>query len=157
MLHGMSDTPGMRRKPEQHVSRYVLPFMTTVVIAAGLSACVSPPPVPCASWPDYVTSADMQEAASHVVVSDSARASGTESMSGVGAAAYDVTVTEVEKGDAEPGTEIRVISTPDSCGSNYYPEGDQLETPGPLRLFLVKNDEGAFQTLTPFDGVEPAT
>ena len=156
MLHGMSDTPGMRRKPEQHVSRYVLPFMTTVVIAAGLSACASPPPVACASWPDYVTSADMQEAATDVVVSDSARASGTESVFGVDAAAYDVTVTEVEKGDTRPGTEIRVISTPDSCGSNYYPEGDQLETAGPLRLYLLTNDRGTFQTLTPYDGVEPA-
>jgi len=157
MMHGMSDTPGMRRKPEQHVSRCVLPFVTTVVIAAGLSACVSPPPVPCASWPDYVTSADMQEAATDVVVSDSARSSGTESMFGVDAAAYDVAVTEVEKGDTGPGTEIRVVSTPDSCGSNYYPEGDQLETAGPLRLYLVKNGQGSFKTLTPYDGVERAT
>jgi hypothetical protein len=98
----------------------------------------------------------MEEAATDVVVSDSPRASGTDLMLGVDAAAYDITVAEVEKGGIRTGTVIRVVSTPDSCGSNLYPEGDQLDTLGPLRLYLFKNDQGTFQTLTPFDGVEPA-
>jgi hypothetical protein len=34
------------------------------------------------------------------------------------------------------------------------PEGDQLGAAGPLRLYLTKNDDGTFQTLRPFDGVE---
>jgi hypothetical protein len=152
----MRDTPSMREKPAVHASRSVLPFVTGLIVAAGLSACATPTPIACAAWPDYVSSTDMEEAATDVVVTDSPRASGTESMLGVDAAAYNVTVAEVEKGGIRMGTEIRVASTPDSCGSNFYPEGDQLDAPGPLRLYLLKNDQGTFQTLTPFDGVEPA-
>lgn len=152
----MRDTPGMREKPRVHVSRCVLPFVTALVVAAGLSACATPAPVACASWPDYVSSTDMEEAATDVVVSDSVRANGTDLMLGVDATSYDVTVAEVEKGGVSTGTEIRVVSTPDSCGPNFYPEGDQLDAPGPLRLYLFKNDQGTFQTLTPFDGAEPA-
>ena len=98
----------------------------------------------------------MKEATTDVVVSSSVRADGSEVMLGVDATAYDVRVAEVEKGSVAPGTEIRVISTPDSCGATFYPEGDQLDREGPLRLYLIEDDDGAFLTLSPFDGVEPA-
>lgn len=98
----------------------------------------------------------MQEASTDVVVSSSVRTSGTEVMLGVHATAYDIRVAEVEKASVAPGTTIRVIATPDSCGATFYPEGDQIDGEGPLRLYLIEDDDGTFHTLSPFDGVEPA-
>jgi hypothetical protein len=148
----MVETPKMRIQ----IVRLPLLMASALLVAVGLSSCAIAQPRACASWVDYVTTAEMEEAASDVVVSDSVDARGTEMLFGVDAAAYDVTVAETHKGVIEPGREIRVISTPDSCGSNFYPEGDQLGGAGPLRLYLTKNDDGTFQTLTPFDGVESA-
>lgn len=139
------------------VVRLALPMVTALAVSIGLSSCAIAQPRACASWVDYVTTAEMEEAASDVVVSDSVDARGTEKLFGVDAAAYDITVAETHKGAIETGSEIRVISTPGSCGSNFYPEGDQLGAAGPLRLYLTKNDDGTFQTLTPFDGVESAS
>jgi hypothetical protein len=149
----MVETPKMRIQ----VVRLALPMVTALAISIGLSSCAIAQPRACASWPDYVTTAEMEEAASDVVVSDSVDARGTEKLFRVDAAAYDITVARTDKGAIGPGSEIRVISTPDSCGSSFYPEGDQLGAAGPLRLYLSKNDDGTFQTLSPFDGVESDT
>ncbi|MET4051657.1 hypothetical protein ABID81_001001 [Frigoribacterium sp. PvP054] len=150
------DTLEMRHETAPVVFHLMAPSTTALLVAVGMTACASPPPVACASWPDYTTSAEMQEAATDVVVSSSVRSSGTEVMLGVDATVYDIRVAEVEKGSVAPGTTIRVISTPDSCGATFYPEGDQIDRQGPLRMYLIEDDDGTFQTLSPFDGVEPA-
>jgi len=90
-----------------HVIRLVLPIATALAMVVGLSSCWVAQPRACASWPDYVTTAQMEEAASDVVVSDSVNARGTEEIFGVDAAAYDITVTETHEGEIEPGSEIR--------------------------------------------------
>lgn len=99
----------------------------------------------------------MERDADVVVTTASVESSGSADLFGVAANRYEVLVAGAEKGDATPGSTIEVVSTPDSCGADFYPEGDPLDTSDSVRLYLVRDDRAGLRTLTPFDGVEPAT
>lgn len=131
-------------------------MFAALVIAAtsiGATGCSVFTTASCASWVDYSSTTQMEHDADAVVTTSSVSPAGTEKRFGVRAAAYDVEVATVEKGDVHARTAIRVVSTPDACGANgYYDGDDQMETAGPVRLYLFADGDD-WATLTPFDGV----
>lgn len=98
----------------------------------------------------------MAESADAVIVVADIEADGTVDILGYDANAYRVTVTSVDKGAPEIGDILRVGSTADACASMPYGESgiDPMRSGETLRLYL-NHVGGEWQTLTPFDGVEP--
>ncbi|MGO2660459.1 hypothetical protein [Mycetocola reblochoni] len=120
----------------------------------GTSACAPGGAEECASWPELSSEQQRTDASQLVVIGTVDERDGDERMLGVDAAAWTVTVDETLKGDAEAGSRIRVVSTPETCGSGDW--SDPLDTDTPLVLYLVGDDQGNWATVTPFDGTAPA-
>lgn len=76
-------------------------------------------------------------------------------MYGSNAAVHDVEILQTLKGDLSES--VLVASTPETCTSGApYPHGDPLDAEGTLILFLTTPaSDGAWPTITPFDGVLP--
>ncbi|RLK52831.1 hypothetical protein C7474_0789 [Microbacterium telephonicum] len=106
----------------------------------------------CASWVDYLTEDRMADDADVVAVVTDVTSAGTERLMGFDANAYTVTVADAVTGDVEPGEEMRVVSTADTCAAHPYGEGDPMLGGATLRLYLVQ-DGDVLRTLTPFAGV----
>ncbi|MGO3886944.1 MAG: hypothetical protein ACTJHU_11675, partial [Mycetocola sp.] len=90
----------------------------------------------CVDWPSLTTEQERTDAAELVIIGTVGERSGDERMFGVSANAWDVTVSEALKGDAEAGSTIRVVSTPETCTGATYSNGDPLETETPIVLYL---------------------
>ncbi|WP_413450101.1 hypothetical protein AA0Y32_05460 [Georgenia phoenicis] len=116
----------------------------------------------CISWVSADDDASRTELADVVVEGRPVERVGERSMFGVDAAVWRVEVDRVFKGAAEPGTSIDVASTPRTCETGGpYPEGDPLDTTGPVRLYLSDSEAGGTEPglalVTPFDGVGTAS
>lgn len=116
----------------------------------------------CVSWVWFERPADALSAADLAVRTDGAAGepTGTAEVFGVDATVHTVRVADVLRGsDALAGDELDVISTPVTCtAGGTYPDGDPLDAPGDLVLLLHHDDEaGGWRTLTPMQGVLPAT
>lgn len=141
----------------------VLAASVALAAALPLSACGTAgwgpvTSVACASWAGYETDAERAAASDAVVVVTDVREEGTARIFGFDANAYRARVVVAEKGDIAVGDTIRIGSTPDTCAASPYGEGDPMLSGDPLRVFL--SDDGAAEgwwTLSPFDGVRPAT
>lgn len=126
-----------------------------ILAACALPGC-GPESVSCPSWAGFPTLQEKYDAADLVVVASSGTRNGTAPIFGVDAHAYEVRVDEVLKGDVAVDS-VRIASMPDPCsGTADYPDGDPLETSGPLLVFATRQD-GEWFTLTPFDGTLPFT
>ncbi len=117
----------------------------------------------CISWVSADDDAARTELADVVVEGRPLERVGERAMFGVTATVWSIEVDRVLKGTADLGTAIDVASTPRSCEvGGAYPEGDPLDTAGPLRLYLSDSDFGVEGTepglalITPFDGVGAA-
>lgn len=106
----------------------------------------------CASWVEYLTEDRMADDADVVAVVTDVTPDGTERLMGFDANAYTVTVADAVAGDVEPGEQVRVVSTADTCAAQPYGEGDPMLSGATLRLYLVQ-DGDVLRTLTPFAGV----
>lgn len=145
--------------------RAVRPSAALALVALALPAAgcavVGEQAETCVSWVGFDTPADaLDDAAAAVRTEDPAPAVGTVQLFGADARVHAVTVAEVLKGtDVRVGDEIEVASTPITCtGGEVYPEGDPLDAPGTLIVFLHRDeDTGAWRTITPEHGVVPAT
>ncbi|MDT0180968.1 hypothetical protein Q9S36_12260 [Microbacterium sp. ARD31] len=129
-----------------------------VALAAGVVGCApsAEQSVTCVSWGTYASDEDRLEAADLVVEVESIRPDGTSAVYGYPANAYLVSGLTVIKGDLTDASELRVASTADNCASPVYAEGDPMLQDAPLRLYL-SFDHGQWITLSPFDGVRPAS
>ena len=125
------------------------------VIAGSLTGCTTQA---CASWVSFETDAERAAGSQAVVVTSSAEPDGTARIMEYDTNVYLVTVDAAEKGDIAVGDRIRVASTADACGTYPYGDagGDPMLGPAPLRLFLDE-EGGTWRTITPFDGVRPAS
>lgn len=133
--------------------KHAVVVVVLVLAAASLTGCSSQS---CASWVSYSSDEERARDADVVVVTDAVESDGTMNILGFDADAYRVTVAEVEKGDVVMGEVVRVGSTADNCSDAPYGSQDPLLQEGPLRLFLQRGESG-LRTLTPFDGVRPAS
>lgn len=140
--------------------------LLAVVIAASsallLTSCSQPSlfggGVACAQWVGYESDEQRADDADLIVVVDDVQPDGTTMILGYSANAYLVRVSALEKGSLDDGVgaRVRVGSTADSCSDSPYGEdGDQMLQDVPLRLYLNAG-EGGWETLTPFDGAQPA-
>ncbi|MFJ6678566.1 hypothetical protein ACIQLK_05475 [Microbacterium sp. NPDC091382] len=111
----------------------------------------------CASWVSYETDEERAAGSQAVVVTSSVEPDGMTRIMEYDTNVYLVTVDVAEKGNIAAGDRIRVASTADACGAPYGDaDGDPMLDSGPLRLFLY-DEGGTWRTITPFDGVRPAT
>lgn len=134
-----------------------------VALGVGLAGCEGGrlPFVPaqaCASWVDFETDEERAADAQAVVVTSSVEPDGTTRIMEYDTNTYLVTVDAVEKGEIAVGERIRVASTADACGTYPYGDagGDPMLGATPLRLFIY-DEGGTWRTITPFDGVSPAS
>ncbi len=115
----------------------------------------------CVDWVYFDSPADATAQAELVVLTTGpAPKSGTARLFGLTVAVHAVEVGAVLSGTgAVPGQTLDVISTPETCtGDGVYRDGDPLDASGSLVVFLSKDpDTQAWQTLTPLQGVVPAT
>lgn len=115
----------------------------------------------CVSWVWFETPAAALADATVAVRTDGpARPAGTAELFGVDARVHTVRVAEVLKGaDVQVGQELDVLSTPVTCtGGEVYPDGDPVDTDGPLVLFLHRDDDaGGWRTITPDQGAVAPT
>jgi hypothetical protein len=115
----------------------------------------------CVSWVTFDTPADaLADAALAVRTEGPTPVAGTAEVFGIDARVHTVTVAEVVTGaGVRAGDELEVISTPVTCtGGEVYPDGDPLDASGDLVLLLHRDDAtGAWRTITPGQGVVPAT
>lgn len=136
-------------------------FVGLVAISAGVAGC-GPHAEPigqsitCVSWATYTSDEDRLAAADLVVDVESVRPDGTSAVYGYPANAYLVSGVTVIKGDLGDSNDLRVASTADNCASPVYAEGDPMLQDAPLRLYM-SFDNGQWITLSPFDGVRPAS
>lgn len=126
-----------------------------LVLVSALSGCM--PGIysrSCVSWAGYETPQDQYDSAGLVVVGQVIELDGVkEAPPGAPTGdtrIYRIRVDEVHKGEA--GDVVHVGSTSDGCPDTHYAEGDQLDTQQRIVVF-ARNDDGAWTTLTPFDGV----
>lgn len=129
-----------------------------ILAAWALGACTATES--CVSWADFPDDASRTEQATLVVDATVVEQAGARSMFGDEANVWEVEVDAVLTGDVDPGERIEVVSTPPTCSSETYPEGDPLDVEGEVRLYL--QDAASFQIpgsgtgwalITPFDGV----
>jgi hypothetical protein len=136
-----------------------------LVLLACLTACSSAAaddsPDECGDWPVYATPRDALEQADWVVTADVGKEVGSETVYGAEARVYSVRTMGLPlyKGDAVGHEDLKVISTPQKCSAgDPYPEGDPLLGQKRVILFLTRHGtEGLWRTLTPTQGVLPAT
>jgi hypothetical protein len=132
------------------------------VTMASLAGCVAfgAQSQSCVEWVWFDSPADaMADAGLVVRATGPAASTGTAELFGTTANAHSVEVAEVLKGnDDATGQPLKVVSTPVTCtGGSVYPEGDPLDAPGLLILFLDWDpDAQAWRTITPDQGVVPA-
>ncbi|MFC8797389.1 hypothetical protein ACFT2C_06630 [Promicromonospora sp. NPDC057138] len=140
---------------------------------------MDPPGVACVDWVFFETPAEAASDAGAVVRGTVVEQDGTAQMYGVDAHRWLVTVEEVlERPDppsgrpqtqpeleVAPGERIAVVSTPETCSGDAYPEGDPLDPPSGVGgadgsvivlLSAASGEEGAaddYSLITPFQGV----
>jgi len=109
----------------------------------------------CYDWGVYDSVERMHEDATLVVDAARIEPAGETSWSGVRANLYDVSAAPVgpDGGVRERVLELRVLSTPETCSGETYPDGDPMLGARDVRLSLVEEDDGTLRTLTPFQGV----
>ena len=136
-----------------------------LVLLAGLTACTSAAADDsrdkCDDWPVYATPSEALEQADWVVTADVAQVVGSETIYGTEAHVYSVRTVGLPlfKGDAVGHENLKIISTPQKCpAGDPYPEGDPLLDQKRVILFLTREGtEGTWRTITPKQGVLPAT
>ncbi|MFM9455617.1 hypothetical protein ACSCB1_38165 [Streptomyces europaeiscabiei] len=136
-----------------------------LILLVGLTACSSATaddgPDDCGDWPVYATPREALEQADWVVTADVGREVGSETVNGAEAHVYSVRTMGLPlyKGDAVGHENLKVISTPQKCSAgDPYPEGDPLLDQKRAILFLTREGtEGLWRTITPTQGVLPAT
>ncbi|RXR25822.1 hypothetical protein EQW78_11465 [Oerskovia turbata] len=165
MEHEAQAGPGTRQARRRRSPRTVV-APPVVVAAAGvltvlLAACVAGTgSETCVSWASFADDAARTEQADLVVDATVVEQAGTRSMFGAEANVWSVDVGSVAKGDAEPGERLEVVSTPPTCSSATYPEGDPLDADGEVRLYLkdaesfhLPGSGDGWALITPLDGV----
>ncbi|MBC7290627.1 MAG: hypothetical protein H5T83_04715 [Actinotalea sp.] len=143
----------------------VLPLLALAVLAGCTAAgertqAAGERAQTCVSWVGFDTPAEAVDDATVVVRTDRpAPVVRTVDLFGVDARVHAVTVAEVLKGhDIRVGDEVEVASTPVTCtGDEIYPEGDPLDATGPLIVLLHQDASNVWRTITPGQGVVPAT
>lgn len=116
-----------------------------------LTACVSTET--CVSWIDFETPQDAYDDAALVVLGTAEPTGATRDVFGVAMPVYAIDVAETLKGEAPAG--LQVAPAPLTCvgEASQFPDGvDPLAIDGEIVLFLHRED-GAWRTITPFDGV----
>ena len=146
----------------RRAGRSTAALATLVAAALGLSGCSALPwlsqTTECVSW---VTFGDDQQAlaasAQLIVVGDVIEQSDTVDLLGGDARLYRFAVLEAS--DARfVGREIEIASRADGCAAEPYGGGDQLDTGARIAVFLATDEQwGGLATVTPFDGVVPAS
>lgn len=109
----------------------------------------------CYDWGVYDSVERMHDDATLVVEAARIEPAGATSWSGARANVYDVVAAPVEPdgGVREMALELRVLSTPETCSGETYPDGDPMLGARDVRLYLFEEDDGTLRTLTPFQGV----
>ena len=112
----------------------------------------------CVSW---VTFGDDQQAlaasAQLIVVGDVIEQFDSVDLLGGDARLYRFAVLEASDAHFE-GREIEIASRADGCAAEPYGGGDQLDTGARIAVFLATDEQwGGLATVTPFDGVVPAS
>lgn len=139
----------------------LLAALAAGALIASTAGCAGVQSATCVDWVDYASPADATADAGLVVLTTGPAArAGTAELFGVTVAVHAVEVQAVLSGaGAAPGQTVAVISTPETCsGRGVYPEGDPLDASGSLVVFLYQDpDTKAWRTITPYQGVVPAT
>ncbi|MCB2176009.1 MAG: hypothetical protein KQH57_09395 [Actinomycetales bacterium] len=147
--------PASRRR-----ARFVVPAVALTASLAGCAAAGTRTGV-CVDWVSFTSPAEASAEADLVVLTTGpAVSAGTSEIFGTAATVHAVEVSAVLKGtDAAPGQALGVISAPETCtGASAYPQGDPLAASGQLIVFLHWDaDAEAWRTITPYQGVVPAT
>jgi len=118
-----------------------------------LAACTTS--ATCYDWVVYDSVERMHEDATLVVAAGRIEPAGTTTWSGARANLYDVEAAPVgPDGEVrEMGLRLRVLSTPETCSGETYPDGDPMLGAHDVDLYLTEEDDGTLRTLTPFRGV----
>lgn len=124
--------------------------------ASSLSACAgSPTAGMCVDWVWFDTPADAAADADAIVRGAVTGRASSMSLYGQEVTVWQVEVAEWQKGEGDP--QIDVVSVPATCESGApYPDGDPMAADGDV-LLLLRADGPRWQTLTPYQGVLPAT
>ncbi len=155
----VTDSPGSRSIVASRAGLGVASVLVLLV-----TACTGPlgGPTSCVDWASFPDDESRTAASEVVVVGQVHGPSGERSMFGTRAAVWDVEVIEVVKGEVRAGDHLDVASTPHTCTTSLYPDGDPLDTDEPVRLYLSDTDfavdgtERGLALITPMDGVQPA-
>ena len=128
------------------------------LLVLPLAGCAESTSV-CVDYVDFETPAATAAGVAVVVVGTVVGTAGQRTIYGEPAPVHRFAIESVLKGDV-PGdaTEIDVASVPQSCNGEErgpFPDGDPLDTGERVELFLSE-EGGAYRTITPWDGVEPA-
>jgi hypothetical protein len=140
------------------VSRHrirVAAIVGALALPLALGGCVTA--TACVSWVDHETPQDAFDDAAAVVTAEAEATGTTTTLFGAQVPLYELTIDEVLKGPIDPGS-LDVASTQVTCsaaGQEYPPGGDQLDAAGELIVFLYRDDDGHWRTMTPFDAALP--
>jgi hypothetical protein len=111
----------------------------------------------CVSWVAFDNQQALAESARLIVVGEVIDQVGTVDLLGGDARLYRFTVLEASD-ERYVGSEIEIASRSDGCAADPYGLGDQLDTSARIAVFLSTDEQwGGLATLTPFDGVVPAS
>lgn len=138
-----------------HRIRSIAVAASLAFAAATLTGCVTSRS--CVDWVQYATPQDAFDDAAAVVVASSEPTATTVEVYGSQLPVYDLSISEVLKGDVDLGP-LQVASTQFTCNGegDEYPNGhDPLDVGGSLIIFLYRADDGRWRTITPTDGVLP--
>ena len=129
------------------------------LVVLPLGGCAMETSSICVEYVDFETPAAAAAGVAVVVVGTVVGSAGQREIYGEPAPVHRFAIESVLKGEV-PGDarEIDVASVPQSCNGadrGPFPDGDPLDTTDRVELFLSEED-GAFHTVTPWDGVESA-
>lgn len=134
-------------------------MVAAVVLAAGLLTGCSSMSLgqssSCVDWVVFDTPEDAAADADGVVIGRVVGEAGTTRLYDQDMNVWRVAVDSWVRGDG--ASEIDVASSPRTCEEGSpYPDGDPLDAAGDVMIF-VRDVDGAFQTITGYQGVIPAT
>jgi len=111
----------------------------------------------CVSWVTFDDQQALADSAQLIVVGEVIEQVGTVNLLGGDARLYRFEVMEASD-ERFASLTIEIASRSDGCAAEPYGFGDQLDTTARIAVFLATDEQwGGLATVTPFDGVVPAS